>query len=93
MPARRANCAMSPRRRVTTRLGDWRLENDRLLLTSHQSRAVCDMTVPGQLTLELAEEPVPGREFVRLRADYRTTVAPAILKPALPREHRRFVIA
>jgi Protein of unknown function (DUF1579) len=80
-------------RRVTTRLGDWRLENNRLLLTSHHSRAVCDVTVPGQLTLELAEELVPGTEFVRFRADYRTTVAPVILKPALPREHRRFVIA
>ena len=34
-------------RRVTTRLGDWRLEHDRLVLTSHQSRAVCDMTTPG----------------------------------------------
>ena len=52
-------------RRVTTRLGDWRLEKRSALLTSHQSRAVCDMTMPGQLTLELAEEPVPGREFVR----------------------------
>lgn len=80
-------------RRVTTRRGGWRLENDRLVLTSHQSRAVCDITVPGQLTLELAEEPVPGIEFVRFRADYRNTVAPVAVKRALPREHRRFVIA
>ena len=48
-------------RRITTRLGDWTLEQDRLVLTSHQSRAVCDMTIPGQLTLELAEEPAPAR--------------------------------
>ena len=80
-------------RRVTTRLGDWRLEKDRLLLTRSPVTRGVDMTVPGQLTLELAEEPVPGREFVRLRADYRTTVAPVTLKPALPRVHRRFVIA
>src|SRR5262245_21210262 len=50
-------------RRVTTRLGDWKRDNDRLVLTSHQARAVCDMTIPGQLTLELAEELVPGIEF------------------------------
>jgi hypothetical protein len=80
-------------RRVTTRLGDWRIENDRLVLTSHRSRAVCDITVPGQLTLELAEEPAPGFEFVRFRADYRNAVAPVAVKPAFPREHRRFVIA
>jgi hypothetical protein len=80
-------------RRVTTRLGDWHLDHNRLLLTSSQSRAVCDMTVPGQLTLELAEQPAPGKEFVRFRADYRATVAPMALKPPLPRERRRFVIA
>ena len=57
--------------RVTTRLGEWRFENGRLLLTSHQSRAVCDMTIPGQLKLALVEEVVPGKEFVRFRADFR----------------------
>jgi Protein of unknown function (DUF1579) len=80
-------------RRVTTRLGDWRRDDDRLLLTSHQSRAVCDMTIPGQLKLELAEEPVPGREFVRFRADYRTAAPPAAVRTPPSREHRRFVIA
>jgi hypothetical protein len=79
--------------RVTTRLGEWRFENSRLLLTSHQSRAVCDMSVPGQLKLALVEETVPGREFVRFRADFRPAVVPAIARPALPRDHRRFVIA
>jgi hypothetical protein len=63
------------------------------VLTSHQSRAVCDITVPGRLTLELAEEPAPGIQFVRFRANYRNTVAPVAVKPALPREQRRFVIA
>ncbi len=80
-------------RRVTTRLGDWRLENSRLLLTSHQSRAICDMTVPGQLLLELVEETVPGREFVRFRADYRAALAPMTMRLPQPRAHRRFVIA
>jgi hypothetical protein len=80
-------------RRITTRLGGWTLEHDRLVLTSHQSRAVCDMTIPGQLTLELAEEPAGGPPFVRFRAEYRTAAAPVIVRPALPREHRRFVIA
>lgn len=80
-------------RRVTTRLGGWRLENGRLLLTSQQSRVVCDITVPGQLKLEIVEEAVPGREYVRFRADYRPAVAPLNIKPAPPREHRRFVIA
>lgn len=80
-------------RRVTTRLGDWRREHDRLLLSSPQSRAVCDVTIPGRLTLELAEETAPGREFVRLSANYRTAVSAEIVKPAVPREHRRFVIA
>ncbi len=63
-------------RRVTTRLGEWTLDNSRLLLTSHQSRAVCDMTVPGQLKLELVEEPAAGDAFVRFRAEYRPAVAP-----------------
>ena len=80
-------------RRVTTRLGGWKLDNSRLLLTSHQSRAVCDMTVPGRLLLELFEEAVPGLEFVRFRADYRAAVAPMIERPPQTRDHRRFVIA
>jgi len=79
--------------RVTTRVGDWRLEDGRLLLTSNQSRAVCDMTVPGHLKLALVEEAVPGRQFVRVRADFRPAVTPVIVRPALPRDHRRFVIA
>jgi hypothetical protein len=80
-------------RRVRTRLGEWRPEHDRLVLSSYQTRAVCDMAIPGRLKLELAEELVPGKEFVRFRADYRSTVAPVTLKPATPREHRRSVIA
>jgi hypothetical protein len=80
-------------RRITTRLGDWTLEQDRLVLTSQQSRTVCDMTIPGQLTLELKEEPAAGAAFVRFKAEYHTTAAPVIVRPALPREHRRFVIA
>ena len=80
-------------RRITTRLGDWRFEQGRLVLTSHQSRAVCDMTIPGQLTLELTDEPASGPEFVRFKAEYRTAASPVIVKPALPREPRRFVIA
>ena len=79
-------------RRVTTRLGEWTIERDRLLLTSHQSRAFCDMAIPGRLQLELAEEPVAGHEFVRFKADYQTAVSPLMVKPP-PREHRRFVIA
>ena len=80
-------------RRITTRLGDWRLEQDRLVLTSHESRVVCDMTIPGQFTLELAEEPAAGKAFVRFKAEYQTAASPVIVKPAPPREHRRFVIA
>jgi len=80
-------------RRVTTRLGEWKRDSDRLVLTSQQSRAVCDMTIPGQLKLELAEEGPSGREFIRFRADYRPTVDSVIVKPALPRQQRRFVIA
>lgn len=81
-------------RRITTRLGQWRLEQDRLVLTSHQSRAVCDMTIPGQLRLELAEEIATGEEFVRFSVDCRAAAAsPVMARPALPREHRRFVIA
>ena len=80
-------------RRVTTRLGEWTLDDDRLVLSSHQSRAVCDMTVPGRLVLELADEPQPGRGFVRLKANYRAVISPVAAPPAPPRELRRFVIA
>ena len=79
-------------RRVTTRLGDWRREQGCLVLTSPQSRAVCDVTVPGQLKLELTDA-VAGREFVRFRADYRSGAPPVVMKSAQPREPRRFVIA
>jgi hypothetical protein len=80
-------------RRITTRIGEWTVEHGRLVLTSHQSRAVCDVTMPGQLRLELVEEIAPGEEFVRFSADYRAAVPPAVVKPPLPRQHRRFVIA
>jgi hypothetical protein len=80
-------------RRITTRLGSWTFEQNRLVLISQHSRAVCDMTVAGQLTLELEEQPAAGDAFVRFRAEYRKAAAPVIVKPALPREHRRFVIA
>lgn len=80
-------------RRITTRLGEWTLEQDRLVLSSQHSRAVCDMTVPGHLTVELQEEPAADEAFVRFKAEYRTTAAPVIVKPAPPREHRRCVIA
>jgi len=79
-------------RRVNTRLGDWRREHGCLVLTSPQSRAVCDVTVPGQLKLELTDA-VAGREFVRFKADYRNGAPPLVIKPAHPREPRRFVIA
>jgi hypothetical protein len=80
-------------RRITTRLGEWSIEQERLVLTSHQSRAVCDLTVPGRLRIELAEEMASGREFVRFIADYRTAIPPVIPRPAPVREQRRFVIA
>jgi hypothetical protein len=80
-------------RRITTRLGDWTLEQDRLVLTSHHSRAVCDMTIPGQLTVELTDQSASGQEFVRFKAEYKTAASPVIVKPPPPREHRRFVIA
>ncbi len=81
-------------RRVTTRLGGWTRDGDRLVLTSQQSRAVCDMATPGQLRLELREESAPGHEFVRFSAEYRAAESqPVITKPALSRQHRRFVIA
>ena len=79
-------------RRVTTRLGDWRREQGCLVLTSPQSRAVCDVTVPGQLKLELTDV-VAGREFVRFKADYRSGAPPVVVRSAHPREPRRFVIA
>lgn len=80
-------------RRVTTRLGEWRVDHGRLLLMSPQARAVCDISVPGQLKLELIEETTSGKEFVRFRADYRAASAPLNRKPPPQREHRRFVIA
>jgi hypothetical protein len=79
-------------RRVTTRLGDWRCEQGCLVLTSPQSRAVCDVTVQGQLKLELTDV-VDGREFVRFKADYRSGGPPVAMRSAHPREPRRFVIA
>jgi hypothetical protein len=81
-------------RRVTTRLGEWTHDRDRLVMTSDQSRAVCDLTAPDRLTLELLEETAPGREFTRFRADYRPMKKqPAVAKPPVARQHRRFVIA
>ena len=80
-------------RRITTRIGEWRVEQDRLVLTSHQSRAVCDVAVTGHLRLELAEEVATDKEFVRFSADYQTAAARAVVKPALPGDYRRFVIA
>ena len=81
-------------RRVTTRLGGWTLDGDRLVLTSQQSRAVCDIATPGHLRVELREEPAPGHEFVRFSAEYRAAESlPVIAKPAMSRQHRRFVIA
>ena len=79
--------------RITTRLGEWTQDCDRLVMTSHQSRAVCDMSTPGQLTLELSEEAAPGQEFIRFRAEYLAAESsPAVLKPSMARQ-RRFVIA
>jgi hypothetical protein len=80
-------------RRITTRLGEWSIDNERLVLTSHQSRAVCDLTMPGRLRIELAEETASGAEFVRFVADCRTAAAPLLPRPVPVREHRRFVIA
>ena len=80
-------------RRVTTRLGEWSQDRDCLVMTSQQSRAVCDMGTPGHLKLELSEEAAPGREFIRFRAEYWTAKsAPAGAKPSVARQ-RRFVIA
>jgi hypothetical protein len=80
-------------RRVTTRLGEWTHDRDRLLMTSDRSRAVCDMASPGQLRLELLEESASGHEFTRFKADYRAVKASVIAKPSIARQHRRFVIA
>jgi hypothetical protein len=81
-------------RRVTTRLGEWTWDRNRLVMTSDQSRAVCDLTAPGQLKLELWEEADPGRLFTRFRADYRPVVTlQNTSKDLLVRQNRRFVIA
>jgi len=81
-------------RRVTTRRGDWTPGHDRLVLTSDQSSAICDMTAPGQLNLELSEEPAPGLSFIRLRAEYRPVKGPEpVAKSLMVRPARRFVIA
>jgi hypothetical protein len=81
-------------RRVTTRRGEWTPEHDRLVLTSEQSSAICDMTSPGQLNLEMSEEPAPGLSFIRLRAEYRPATLPELMsRPLLVRTPRRFVIA
>ena len=79
-------------RHVSTRLGEWRAESDRLVLTSPQFRAICDMTTPGELGLEFTEESVPGQEFVRFKARYHPNVPAAIVRP-FARQQRRFVIA
>jgi hypothetical protein len=78
--------------RVSTRLGEWKPEHCRLVMTGSKSRTVCDFAIPGALSLELAEEPAPGQEFVKFRADYRPALPAAILRP-VARPHRRFVIA
>jgi hypothetical protein len=80
-------------RRITTRTGEWTLERDRLVLTSQQSRAVCDVTIPNHLRLELIERVAAGTDFVRFIADCQAAAVPSMVKPALPRERRRFVIA
>ncbi len=80
-------------RRITTRLGEWTHDRESLVMTSHQSRAVCDMSTPGQLKLELSDEAAPGQEFIRFRAEYCAAEnAPAVAKPVVARQ-RRFVIA
>lgn len=79
-------------RRGMPRLGDWLTDGGRLILTSSQSRVICDTTNPGLLTLRLAETAAGGHEFVRFEADYRPVVAIAP-KPAVSRPQRRFVIA
>jgi hypothetical protein len=80
-------------RRVTTRRGGWCPEGDRLVLTSQRCRTVCDLAVPGELRLELADELAPGHEFVRFRAEYRMAVDAEVTAKAPPRQPRRFVIA
>jgi hypothetical protein len=80
--------------RVTTRVGEWTPDRARLVLTSPQSRAVCDMTTPGRLKLELSEEPAQGLAFVRFKGEYRPAPpSQVIVKPSVPRQQRRFVIA
>jgi hypothetical protein len=79
--------------RITTRVGEWKPDHDRLVLTSHRSRTVCDVSTPGRLVLEVSEEVASGQEFVRLKADYRPAAASIIARPPMPREYRRFVIA
>ena len=79
-------------RRVTTRRGGWMTDSTRLLLKSEHARAVCDLTNPGELKLELLEESATGEEFVRFRADYRTASAANAAAPAV-RQLRRSVIA
>jgi hypothetical protein len=78
--------------RVSTRLGEWRPERDRLVMTSHLTRAICDLTAPGRLGVELVEEMAPGEEFIRFKADYKPALPAAIVRP-VARQHRRFVIA
>jgi hypothetical protein len=79
-------------RRVSTRLGEWRPESNRLVLTSPQFTAICDLTTPGELGLEFTEESVCGQEFLRFKARYRPDVPAAIVRP-IARQHKRFVIA
>ena len=79
-------------RRVTTRRGGWMTDSKRLLLKSEQASAVCDLTTPGELKLELLEESATGEEFVRFRADYRTAISAAAPAPGV-RQPRRSVIA
>jgi hypothetical protein len=80
-------------RRVTTRLGEWTWDGDRLVMTSDQSRVVCDMAAPGRLKLELSEETVSGHPFTRFTAEYRPVVSPVAAARTAYRPHRRFVIA
>ena len=79
-------------RRVTTRRGEWVRDRDRLLLTSDQLKATCDVMTPGELKLELAEQGASGQDFVRFKAEYRPAIV-AANQAAPPRPHRRFVIA
>jgi hypothetical protein len=80
-------------RRVTTRLGEWTWDGNRLIMMSEQSRALCDMAAPGRLAIELSEEIEPGHVFTRFRADYRPAVSPPAAGRPADRPQRRFVIA